>query len=345
MSLETPHAEARDAKRELLGYASKLGFDFCGVAAPVPPPHSDYLDGWLERGEAGDMTAWMGRDPEARKNPTTLLPGAQSLIVLGINYFHPEPDRRGRIAKYAMGRDYHDWIPQKLKHIDTWLQKKGGTQRVVVDTSPILEKPAAVAAGLGWQGKSTIFIHRKYGTWSFLAEVLTTLKLPPDPPEEDHCGSCTRCIDVCPTQAITGPYQLDARKCISYLTIEHKGSIPVELRKAIGDHLFGCDDCLDVCPWNRWAQKTKVSELEAIPRPDLVEMLGWDDATFRNAFRGTPVFRLKRPRWLRNICVVLGNVGTRQDLPALEKAARDDDQMVREHAQWAIGEIQARIQP
>lgn len=345
MSTEPPHGDAREAKRELQAFVRELGFDFCGVAAPASPPYADHFDVWLERGKAGDMTPWMGRDPEVRKNPARLLPGAQSLIVLGLNYFQPEPDRRGRIAKYALGRDYHDWIPQKLKQLDGWLQDKGGTQRIAVDTSPILEKPAAVAAGLGWQGKSTIFIHRKLGTWSFLAEVLTTLKFYADPPGRDHCGSCTRCIDVCPTRAITGPYQLDARRCISYLTIEHKGAIPEEFRRAIGDHLFGCDDCLDVCPWNRWAQKTPISELEAIRRPDLVWMLGWDDSTFREAFRGTPIFRLKRSRWLRNICVVLGNVGTRQDLPALEKAAHDEDEMVREHARWAVGEIRARIDP
>jgi len=323
--------------------ALELGFELCAVGPVASPPYAEYFSEWLGHGKAADMETWMGRQPEIRQNPAALFPAAQSLIVLGMNYYQPEPERRGRIAKYALGRDYHDLISQRLQEMDDWLSEQGGSQRKAVDTSAILEKPAAVLAGLGWQGKSTILPHPRWGTWMFLAELWTTLKFQLDTEMKNHCGSCTRCIDVCPTQAITAPYQLDARRCISYLTIEHKGPIPIEYRRAIGDHLYGCDDCLDVCPWNRWAQKTREAGLDPIQRPDLTEMLDWSDETFRSQFRGTPIFRLKRPRWLRNICVVLGNIGGEQDLPALTRAAQDPDPLVAEHATWAINEINNRI--
>ncbi len=323
--------------------ALELGFDLCAVGPVVAPAFAEYFSEWLADGRAGEMESWMARNPEVRKNPRELLPEAQSLIVLGMNYYQPEPERRGRIAKYALGKDYHDLIPGRLKQLDVWLSEQGGVQRKAVDTSAILEKPAAATAGLGWQGKSTMLIHPRWGTWMFLAEVLTTLSFEVDPVQSDHCGSCTRCIDICPTQAITAPYQLDARRCISYLTIEHQGAIPEEFRRAIGDHLYGCDDCLDICPWNRWARQTREASFEAIERPDLSEMLSWSDEKFRREFRGTPIFRLKRPRWLRNICVVLGNIGDRGDLAALEVAERDPDPLISEHAGWAIKEINTRI--
>ncbi|MEM6885645.1 MAG: tRNA epoxyqueuosine(34) reductase QueG [Verrucomicrobiota bacterium] len=329
--------------RALKAKALDLGFDLCAIGPVAASPHADYLSEWLEQGRAADMEPWMGRNPEVRKNPAALLPEARSLVVLGMNYYQPEPELRGRIAKYALGKDYHDLIPERLEQLDDWLAAQGGVQRKAVDTSAILEKPAAVTAGLGWQGKSTILIHPKWGTWMFLAELLTTLDFQTDPEIKNHCGSCTRCIDACPTGAITGPYQLDSRRCISYLTIEHKGAIPIQYRRAIGDHLYGCDDCLDVCPWNRWAQKTREATFDPIPRVDLTDMLGWSDDTFRNEFRGTPIFRLKRPRWLRNICVVLGNIGGANDLPALKQAADDPDPLVSEHAKWAINEINGRI--
>ncbi len=319
--------------------ARELGFDVCGIASADRLPGADYLERWIAEGQAGEMSSWLGRDPQSRADPEALLPGVRSIIVLGLNYYQPLPERRGRIASYALGKDYHDLLSAKLKQLDEWLQGQGGIQRRAVDSSPLMEKPAAVRAGLGWMAKSTMLLNRNWGTWLFLAEILTTLELEPDAEETDHCGSCTRCIDICPTQAITAPYQLDARRCISYLTIEHKGSIPEEFREAIGDRLFGCEECLTICPWNRWAQPTGEAGLQAITRPDLREMLGWDDATFRREFRGTPIFRLKRDRWLRNICVVLGNIGTVEDIPALEQAANDDSELVREHAQWAVWKI------
>jgi epoxyqueuosine reductase len=211
-----------------------------------------------------------------------------------------------------------------------------------VDTGPLLEKPIAAAAGLGWQGKSTILIEPKRGTWSFLANIVTTLELPVGEPQRDRCGSCTRCIDVCPTRAITAPYQLDASKCISYLTIEHDGAIPLEYRAAIGDRLYCCDECLDVCPWNKWAVPTEETKLSPRDMPGLSDMLAWDEATFKERMQGSPMRRLKLHRFRRNICVVLGNTGTAEDLPALERAACGDDSMVAEHAQWAIQQIEKR---
>ena len=218
----------------------------------------------------------------------------------------------------------------------------GGDQRPYVDTGPLLEKSIAAAAGLGWQGKSTILIEPRRGTWSFLANIVTTLELPTDQPVKDRCGSCTRCIDICPTRAITAPYQLDASKCISYLTIEHQGAIPEKFRKAIGDRLYGCDECLDVCPWNKWATVTQEAKFAPRELPPLREMLLWDEATFAAAMTGSPMRRLKLSRFRRNICVVLGNVGTVDDLPALEEIVADEDSMVAEHALWAIREINDR---
>ncbi|MGF1679373.1 MAG: tRNA epoxyqueuosine(34) reductase QueG [Candidatus Methylacidiphilales bacterium] len=327
---------AQRIKAEALG----LGFDLCGIGPVDPPRYGAWFSQWLAEGKAGDMEPWMLRQEEDRLQPQRLLPGAQSVVVVGMNYFQEAPERRGKIARYALGKDYHDLMKAKLKALDGYLQQAGGVQRCAVDTSAVMEKPMAVRAGLGWQAKSTMVIHPKWGTWFFLAEVLTTLWMPRDEVVADHCGKCARCVEVCPTGAITGPYQLDARRCISYLTIEHQGAIPEELRDLIGDHLYGCDDCLDVCPWNRWARVTRESEFRAIARPDLTEMLGWDDARFRKEFRGTAIFRLKRARWLRNICVVLGNVGRKEDMAALEAACHDGDPLVEEHARWALAKIQ-----
>ena len=213
-----------------------------------------------------------------------------------------------------------------------------------MDTGPLLEKPIAEAAGVGWQGKSTILVEPKRGTWSFLANIVTTLELPTDKQEKDRCGSCTRCIDVCPTRAITAPYQLDASKCISYLTIEHDGAIPVQYREAIGDRLYGCDECLDVCPWNKWAVPTEEAKFTPRVLPTLGEMLVWDESTFSKWMQGSPMRRLKLRRFQRNLCVVLGNVGTMTDLPALQFVSAGQDTMVAEHANWAIEKIKVRDQ-
>ena len=329
--------------RERIETESKtLGFHAMGVAAVPVELRRDYYLQWIADGKQGTMS-WMERNNERRLHPERLLPEVRSIIVLALNYYQPDPRRSYRIAKYALGDDYHNLILRRLKRLCRILREEyGGIQRPYVDTGPLLEKPIATSAGLGWQGKSTISIEPKRGTWSFLANIVTTLELPADKPVEDRCGTCTRCIDVCPTHAIPAPYQLDASKCISYLTIEHDGSIPIEFRKAIGDRVFGCDECLDVCPWNKWAVLTQEAKFRPRELPALREMLLWDEATFTEKMVGSPMRRLKLPRFRRNICVVLGNAGTTGDLPALEKAVSTGDSMVAEHALWAIEEINSR---
>ncbi len=316
--------------------AISLGFDGLGIAQASEPPHASYFQQWLAEGRHATMH-WLEREPECRTDPTALLATCRSIIMLGMNYYQPDPQHRGVIAKYALGKDYHDLIMDRLKEMKSWLNDSyGGEHRPFVDTSAVTEKLHAARSTLGWQAKNTMLVSRQFGNWLALGGILTSLELPPDEPEHDRCGSCTRCIDCCPTNAITAPYQLDARRCIAYLTIEHKGSIPHEFREAIGNRLFGCDDCLAICPWNRWAQETREAAFKHHPLPDLREMLYWSDADFRSRFRGTPIFRLKWNRWLRNICVVLGNIGTVEDLPALQHAASLDEPLISEHAKWAI---------
>jgi epoxyqueuosine reductase len=294
---------------------------------------------------------YMERGEEKRCDPEKVLPGARSIIVLALNYFQGKEERRsqtaatGKIARYAWGDDYHELIEAKLEEIDQFLRGFGGHQKCYVDTGPILERDHAAQAGIGWHGKNTMLIDEQLGTWFFLAEILTTLELPPDAPVPDRCGTCVRCIKACPTGAITAPHRLDARRCISYLTIELKGSIPLELRPLIGDRIFGCDDCLDVCPWNRFAQVSHETAFSARPSTvgmTLREYLGLTDEEFRALFRNSPIKRIKRRGLLRNVCVALGNVGSVSDIPALERAAADPEPLVAEHAAWAIDQIRAR---
>ena len=301
----------------------------------------EYYLKWIDEKQHGTM-AWMERNNERRLNPKNILPEARSILMVGLNYYQDDPPMRGRIAKYALGKDYHKLMYKRLKQLCSWMRDQGGDQKPYVDTGPLLEKPIAAEAGLGWMGKSTLLLHRKHGTFLFLGAIVTTLKLDADPIDQDHCGSCTRCLDVCPTNAFPAPYQLDATRCISYLTIEHHGSIPVEFRDAIGDRIYGCDECLDVCPWNRWAQITREIKFHFPGLPDLAETLNWDEATFVDRFQGTPIARLKLPRWKRNVCVVLGNIGTTEDLSALQREADGEDEMIVEHASWAIHKIQSR---
>jgi epoxyqueuosine reductase len=318
-----------------------LGFDHWAVARAGRAPHAEAFLAWLREGRHGDM-AWMARDPERRIDLERVLPGVRSILLVALNYYqHPAPTR-ARVARYALGQDYHGLIESRLQSLAHALAQAGGVQKVYVDTGPILEKDWAAHAGLAWQGKSTIAIHPRLGTWFFIGTILTTLELPPTSPIRDHCGRCTRCITACPTGAITAPYQLDARRCIAYLTIEHKGPIPEEFRTAIGDRVYGCDDCLEVCPWNRWAVATREAAFQEIPRPDPATMLAWTPEQFRAHFAGSPILRLKLERWQRNLCVVLGNTGGPEDLPALEAAAAGPSPLVAEHAQWAIRRIRAR---
>jgi epoxyqueuosine reductase len=347
-----------DIKSRLIDFARQLGFDSCRIAACSPPPHANELRNWLEDGAHGEMH-YMARAEEKRRDPQRVLPGAKSIIVLAMNYFQgveagvsPASEgtaattSTGRIARYAWGDDYHDVISAKLDRIDQFLCQFGGNQKCYVDTGPILERDHAAEAGIGWHGKSTMLIDEKLGTWFFLAEILTTIQLPPDSPARDRCGTCDRCINACPTGAITAPHKLDARRCISYLTIELKGPIPPELRPLMGDRIFGCDDCLDACPWNRFAQVSRESAFAArrsttgFPLRDYLRL---NDAEFRNLFRDSPIKRIKRRGFLRNVCVALGNVGTREDLTALEHAASDPEPLIAEHARWAIDRIQQRL--
>jgi epoxyqueuosine reductase len=340
-----------ELKKDLIAYARELEFDSCRIAACAAPGHASEFRTWLGEGAAGEMS-YMERGEEKRCDPQKVLPGARSIVVVALNYWQGESATpkafgaaEGRIARYAWGEDYHEVISQKLDKIDNFLRRFGGRQKSYVDTGPILERDHAAQAGIGWHGKSTMLIDTRLGTWFFLGEILTTLELPPDSPQRDRCGTCERCIKACPTGAITAPHRLDARRCISYLTIELKSSIPVELRPLIGNRIFGCDDCLDACPWNRFAQASRETAFSARPSTTgmlLRDYLKLNDVEFRGLFRNSPIKRIKRRGLLRNVCVALGNVGGLADLPALKGAVSDSDELVAEHAAWAIARIQQR---
>lgn len=326
--------------------ARQLGFDDCRIAVATRARHADDYLRWVEEGHAGDMT-WLERNTERRCDPREVLPGCRSVVSLALNYLpakeQPRPDYR--IARYSWNEDYHEVIEDKLKDLDLALQDMGGTQRYYVDTGPVLERDFASAAGLGWNGKSTVQIHRKLGTWFFLAELLTTLEMEPDAPSPDHCGKCTACITACPTNAITAPRKLAATRCLSYLTIEHKGSIPLQFRRALGDRIYGCDDCLDACPWNRFAQVSRQSSFHAreeIFSHSLRDFLDLTVDDFRRVFAKSPIKRIKLERFIRNVCVALGNTGTPADLPKLRELATRESRLIAEHAQWAVDEITAR---
>jgi epoxyqueuosine reductase len=356
ISTQPSHSFAwqRDVKAQLIAFARQIGFDACRVAACAPPPHAEEFSDWLRQGAAGEMS-YMERGEEKRRDPQKVLPGARSIIVLALNYWQGGQVRRsetaataGRIAHYAWGDDYHGVIKAKLEKMDEFLQQFGGMQKCYVDTGPVLERDYAAQAGVGWHGKSTMLIDPELGTWFFLAEILTTLELAPDPPQRDRCGTCERCMTACPTSAITAPHRLDARRCISYLTIELKSSIPLEFRPLIGDRIFGCDDCLAACPWNRFAQDSRESAFAARPATTgmaLRDYLALSDEQFRQLFRKSPIKRIKRRGFLRNVCVALGNVGDASDLPALQRAAADPEPLIAEHAAWAIERILVRCGP
>jgi len=331
-------------------WAAELGFDDCRIAAAKEASHAEVFREWIAEGKHGEM-GWLEKTPERRCDPREVLQGCKAVICLAVNYYpgsspFPEGHEGGyRIARYAWNEDYHDWILVRLKEFDARLQTLGGTQRYYVDTGPVLERDFASDAGLGWNGKSTVQIHKGLGAWFFLAELLTTLDIPADAPFGDHCGKCTACITACPTQAITAPRRVDARRCVSYLTIEHKGSIPEEFRVAMGDRIYGCDDCLDACPWNRFAKLSREATFHARERvfeKRLRDFLELDDEGFRGMFAKSPIKRIKRNRFVRNVCVALGNTGTAEDLPALEKAAEDEDALISEHAAWAVARIRER---
>ncbi len=339
---------AEDLKSQIQQHALDLGFANCRIAKAVPAAHRELFEQWVAEGKHGDM-AWMAKNIDRRTDPRLIVPEAKSIIVLATSYWQgpdrPERENGYRIARYAWNDDYHDLIEKRLWKLDAFLTRQGGHQRHYVDTGPVLERDFASEAGLGWNGKSTMQIHRRLGTWFFLSEIITTLDLEPDSPSRDHCGTCVRCITACPTQAITAPRRMDARRCLSYLTIEHKGPIPLEFRRALGGRIYGCDDCLDACPWNRFAELSHEAAFQArasVFEYRLRDFLTLDDTAFRALFAKSPIKRIKRPAFLRNVCVALGNTGSAEDLPALEAVSADSDPLISEHALWAIGEIRSR---
>lgn len=335
--------------------AAELGFDACRITTATPPESATQFQQWLADGRHGEM-GYLSRNAHKRVAPDAVLAGAKSIVTLAAAYGGEEGGAAigskpgaGIVARYARYADYHDALAGPLRQLAAYLDDLGGpgTRSLwYVDTGPFLERDLAQRAGLGFIGKHTNLIGRRLGNWFFLAEIITTLELEPDAPERNHCGSCARCLAACPTQAITAPFQLDARRCISYLTIELKGSIPVEWRPALGARIYGCDDCLAVCPWNRFAREgalMKAHQRAELASPDLVELLSLDETAFKQRFAGTPLLRARRRGFLRNVCVALGNVGEEQALPALQQAAQDTEPLVAEHARWAIDQIEARI--
>jgi epoxyqueuosine reductase len=340
------------AAAEIRAKALALGFDAIGFArAELGPELRDRLHNFVAAGQHGEM-GWLAERTEARAHPQVLWPDAHTVICLGLSYA-PDGDAlaglehrdRGNISVYARHRDYHDVAKGMLKHLAQFIvSRTGAAVKVFVDTAPVMEKPLAAQAGVGWQGKHTNVVSRAHGSWLFLGEIYTTLPLEPDPPHPDRCGTCTRCLSICPTGAFPAPYQLDATRCISYLTIEHAGPIPVELRPKVGNRIYGCDDCLAVCPWNRFATPTRQEKLRAredLTSPPLAEFVGLDDAGFRRRFAGSPIKRIGRDRFVRNVLIAIGNSGD----PALTQPAEalrgDPNPVVAEAAAWAVARLTA----
>lgn len=375
----TPKAELKAA---LVQKAIELGFDACRVTSAEPPASAPDFERALAEGRHAEM-AWLAKAPEKRADLSRVLPGIRSVVTLAISYHRPAeqkvssragsevmginrapsgpasvnsdpemasslyPSLSGVVARYAQHPDYHDLLKEPLRALTEFLDTEARVaQRSLwyVDTGPILERDLAQRAGIGFVGKHTNLISRSLGNWFLLAEILTTADLEPDAPEHNRCGSCTRCMSACPTGALPAPFTLDARRCISYLTIEHRGSIPEDLRPAIGTRIFGCDDCLAACPWNRFARAGAILRQHHradLTQPDLIELLSLDEAAFKSRFAGTALLRTKRRGLLRNVCVALGNVGDPRAIPALTLAAQDPEPLIAEHAAWALRRIES----
>ncbi len=344
------HLPRDDAKAAIRARALELGFDAVGFArAEVAAQAREEFLAFLAEGCHGDMD-WLARNAERRADPRVLWPEARTVIVLGQNYGPAEDPLallgrrdRGAVSVYARNADYHDLIKKRLKALARWMHEDlGAGVKVFVDTAPVMEKHLAQSAGLGWQGKHSNLVSLDLGSWLFLGEVFTDLDIEPDAAEDDHCGSCRRCLDICPTAAFLGPYRLDARRCISYLTIEHKGPIPRELRAAMGNRIYGCDDCLAVCPWNKFAQRS--AEPAFLPRaelsaPRLKDLAALDDAAFRRIFAGSPIKRIGRDRFVRNVLIALGNSGEPALAPSAEALLDDPAPLVRAMAVWALSRL------
>jgi epoxyqueuosine reductase len=341
-----------NVKTAIIAEATAQGFDVCRIVdATTQDAAGAGLRAFVHAQHHGQMQ-WMETRMDERAAPQKLWPEAQSIIMLGVNY-GPDSDPlaalqetdKGVISVYAQRRDYHDVIKKKLKALARAVVAQTGAEvKVFVDTAPVMEKPLAMRAGLGWQGKHTNLVSRDFGSWLFLGSVFTTLDLPPDDTEADHCGACTACLDICPTNAFPAPYKIDARRCISYLTIEHKGMIERELRPLMGNHIYGCDDCLAACPWNKFAQKaeeTKLALQSDYDRPDLIALSKLDDAAFRIFFAGTPIKRAGRDNFIRNVLMALGNmdIPTPAHIAAVRARLEDEAELVRASAIWALGQM------
>ena len=339
-----------DIKAAIRDEALLLGFDAVGFApAALAPEARSHLEEFIARGFHGEM-GWLAARAEQRTHPQALWPDAKSVVVLGLNYGPAEDPlaplarkTEGGISVYARGRDYHDIVKSRLKALARAIAARWpGELKVFVDTAPVMEKPLAARAGIGWQGKHTNLVSRRWGSWLFLGEIYLSLDLPPDAAESDHCGECSRCLDVCPTRAFPEPYRLDARRCISYLTIEHKGHIDRELRPLVGNRIYGCDDCLAVCPWNKFAQATRepgFAPRAGLAAPQLATLASLDDPQFRAMFSGSPVKRIGRDRFVRNVLIAIGNSGDRTLAAAAEARLGDPSALVRAMAVWALARL------
>ena len=343
-------AAAEDIRGAIRDRALALGFHAVGFCrAELGPEARSRLTEFIAAGQHGDM-GWMAERTDQRSHPQSLWPDARSVIALGLSYA-PDGDPlatlarpdRGNISVYARNRDYHDVAKGMLKHLGQFIVSRfGNGVKVFVDTAPVMEKPLAERAGIGWQGKHTNLVSRAHGSWLFLGEIYTTLEIPPDPPHADRCGSCQRCMSACPTNAFPAPYRLDATKCISYLTIEHKGAIPEKFRAAMGNRIYGCDDCLAACPWNRFAAATDTEKLRAradLTAPALAELALLDDAGFRARFTGSPIKRIGRNRFIRNVMIAIGNSADPSLIPTARKISTDPDPVVAEAANWALARL------
>ncbi|WP_273499545.1 tRNA epoxyqueuosine(34) reductase QueG [Lentibacter algarum] len=328
------------------------GFDACQICAPdAVPDVPARLDAFLEKGYHGQM-GWLAERTHWRGNPAALWPEARSVIMLAVSYT-PEEDpfealtrkEAGTVSVYAQNKDYHDLVKKGLKRLARWLiAEAGGEVKVFVDTAPVPEKPLGQAAGLGWQGKHTNLVSRELGNWFFIGSIFSTLDLPKDAPEQDHCGSCRNCLDVCPTGAFPAAYQLDARRCISYLTIEHHGPVDEELRPLLGNRIYGCDDCLAVCPWNKFAQNARDIRLKPrddLQSPPLAELAMLNDTEFREKFSGSPIKRIGRNRFVRNVLYAVGNSGSTNLLKCAQHLLNDNDETVRDAADWACKRLKS----
>ncbi|MBF0193264.1 MAG: tRNA epoxyqueuosine(34) reductase QueG [Magnetococcales bacterium] len=348
-----PHSNNQRAKlkEQLRRIALDEGFSPVAFASPQKPPQGEFLTKWLKNGSHGDME-WMAKNQEKRQDPNLLMPGLGSIMVLGLNYrpqgnhspYLNDPAALG-VSAYARNVEYQGFIKKKLKKLAQQIEKLLGRRidgRIFVDTAPVLEKPIAASAGLGWQGKNSLLVNRNYGCWLFLAEFFLELDLPPDPPSKEHCGTCNRCQKACPTNALNTPWQLDAKECLAYFTIESSAPIPHKHRKAMGNRVFGCDDCLTICPWNRFTPQSSETIFNPRPilkAPKLLEFAFLDDAKFRTTFSKSAIKRTGRIKFMRNLAIALGNWGNIAALPALKHLFNDENPLIRGHAAWGLGQI------